>query len=358
MRRRDSFISHRAFCDALAEENMNKVNQGLLNNIGSNFQTQMPELMSSMPMTTTTIKTSIGTSEFDNLDFENPLKLHQEPVTVAFKPVNMTGGMFSITSSGTFFGGPRTSSSSSLQLSSNSSSGFNYHQDSKKGSQISGFHAHMSATALLQKAAQMGATASNSITSPMMQKSFVSSMAGPDQLSPIRTPYTIQQHNTSYDHFQPQPDQSTMVGMNGEGFTNQPVQKGPQGISQTFDTTGGSAIHDMEFSQMFMGIDQNQGFIKNMEQKDSHSSSLFHGRTTVIPERNPTGTLRFGGSDGGNDMATLDLLGIGGTRPQQHQPQLQPQQQRLGMEAKIEPTKVANYEAFPPPTHTWGGFRD
>ncbi|KAG2697378.1 hypothetical protein I3760_07G102500 [Carya illinoinensis] len=358
--RRDSFITHRAFCDALAEEN-NKVNQELMNNVGSNFQTQMQELMSSMPMNTTT-NTSIGTSEFNKLDPKNPLNsLPQEPVPMPFKPMNMTGGMFS-TSSGTLFGGPRTSSSSSLQLSSNSSSGLNYLHDSKNGCQISG-SAHMSATALLQKAAQMGATASNTTNSAMIQKSFVSSMAGPDQLSSIRPPYTgnVQQLNSSYDHFRPQPNhQSNTAGINGSEFTNQLSQRGPrQDISQIFDTIGGSTIQNMLFSQMLMGGDQNQGFIKNTEQEESGSSSLIHGRTKVVPDRNTTVPSSSGGSAAQNSM-TLDLiLGIGGSRPVswQEQQQQQRQQQRLELEAMIEPAKVANYDTFPAIDPTWG-FRD
>ncbi|KAJ4828495.1 hypothetical protein Tsubulata_012459, partial [Turnera subulata] len=363
--RRDSFITHRAFCDALAEEN-NKVNQGLMSNPGpSNLQNQIPELMSSMPLSST--NTSIGMSDFNNFDPKNPLKsLPQDLVPVPFKQMNMSGGMFSSTT-GTLFGGPRSmsSTSSSLQLSSNTTSGFNYLQDGKNGCPISG-SAHMSATALLQKAAQMGATASNSINSPMMQKSFATNMGGPELITntSVRPPsfggiHQQQQQNTasSYDHFPSQPDQ-TMVEINGgpAAFnTSQqppppppPMQKGPQEMSsssQLFETatTGSSAMNDMAmFASFVMGNDQNPaGFMKttNMEHdQDSGSCSggLKHGRNMAMERNASSGApSRYdigGRSEVVGDVMTLDFMGIG-SRPANLLEQQQHHQQRLGMEA-------------------------
>ncbi|KAL5561524.1 hypothetical protein UlMin_031271 [Ulmus minor] len=350
--RRDSFITHRAFCDALAEEN-NKVNQGLINNnSNSNLQNQMPELMPSMASLTTTTNTSIGISEFASFDPKNPLKsVPQDLIPMPFKSMNMAGGMFS-SSSGSLFGSPRgiSSSSSSLQLSSNTSSGFNYLQDSKNGCQIPG-SAHMSATALLQKAAQMGATASNTINSPMMQKSF-SNMAGPDQqLSSVRpqVPYSspIQQHNTSFDHhqFPPQPrdHQSSMVGINGGGFTNPLLSKSPQEIAQLFD---GNSEMGM-FSQMFMGGNSTDHLQNPAQQEDSanNNNNLIKGRNGV--ESSPAAPLRFGGSGtggGGGDMMTVDFLGIGGSRPanlHEHH-----QQQRLDIEG-VRQQRIPIMNPFP-----------
>ncbi|XP_071923407.1 zinc finger protein JACKDAW-like [Coffea arabica] len=347
--RRDSFITHRAFCDALAEEN-NKVNQGLMNSMGPNMQGQMPDFMSSMPMNPNA-NTSMGLSEFNNFDPKNPLKsLPQDLVPMPFKPTNMVGGMFS-SSSGTLFGSPKgiSSSCSGLQLSSNTPSSFNYLQEGKNGSQLSG-SPHMSATALLQKAAQMGATASNTINSPMMQKSFVGSMAGPDQIAgPKSSAYSsMQQHNinnsnnASYENFAThQPDQSGLAGLhNAGGFNPHLLHKGPSQETnhhhhQLFDHSGGaaaagtSAMNDLGmYSGILLGSDQNLGFIKGMDRRgggdDSDSpAGLMQSRGSM--SRSPAaGPTRMRGGNG-SDVTTVDFLGIGVSRP----PNVHEQQQRL-----------------------------
>ncbi|XP_017629983.1 zinc finger protein GAI-ASSOCIATED FACTOR 1-like [Gossypium arboreum] len=324
--RRDSFITHRAFCDAIAEENI-KVNQGLMNNAGSNLQNQMPDLlMSSMPMCND--NTFMGISDFNNFDSKStPLKsLSQELVPMPFRSMNIGGGMFS-SSSGTLFGTTRSisSASSSLQLSSNGSSGFNYLQDTKKGCQIAE-SPHMSATALLQKAAQMGATASNSINSPMMQTSFASSMAGPYQAIRPPTFGGIQQQNISnYDQFPSQTDQSSMVGIS-EGFSNQLMQKSPNEFAQLFQ--GSSAMNEMGMltNMLISGVDRNQGLMKNVEHEGSGSSY------NLLQRRKPTGPSIYGASSGGGNMTTLDFMGIGGSRPTNLHEQ-QHLQQRLELEA-------------------------
>ncbi|WCJ21383.1 C2H2-like zinc finger protein [Euphorbia peplus] len=270
--RRDSFITHRAFCDALAEEN-NKVNQGLI----ANMQHQIPNL-SVNPNTCI----GISSSDFDDPN-KNPLK-DLVPI-MPFKSMhNITSGPMFSTSSATLFAGPRTisssSSTSSLQLSSS-------------GSQIPSSSAQMSATALLQKAAQMGATATNTINSPMMQKTFSTSMSAPE-------PPFQHQTTSAYDTFPS--DQTQMVGiMNGGGIIN---SNNNQMQSPFFD--GGSGMNDMGmFSSMFMGTDSNPGFMKNMEQTEDNC-----GPVLMRGGRAPG---RFGG-EGGDVMTTRDFMGIGGSR--------------------------------------------
>ncbi|KAL1542659.1 zinc finger protein GAI-ASSOCIATED FACTOR 1-like [Salvia divinorum] len=271
--RRDSFITHRAFCDALAEEN-NKVNQGIMGSLGPNLSAQLPDLMSTMPISS---NTSMG--------FSNPLKsLPQDLLPIPFKPINMAAGasMFS-SASGNLFGSPRSmpSSSSGLQLSSNTNpTGDNYHQDSKHLGQIFG-SAQMSATALLQKAAQMGAAATNS---PMMQKNFVSTMAGPDHVS--RPGPSVH----GYESFHNEPTSP----FSGE-FAAQMMQKGPP----LFEGGGDMVMYGG------MLMDQNvpaAGFLKNMVEG--------------------SGEGRMGGGD---DMTTVDFLGVGGSRGQN----LEMNQQRM-----------------------------
>ncbi|XP_057743725.1 zinc finger protein GAI-ASSOCIATED FACTOR 1-like [Arachis stenosperma] len=327
--RRDSFITHRAFCDALTEEN-NRINQqGLTNGVPQNLQNeQVSDLIATMPLSNS------NASELNSNNHNNPLRtLSQEIVPVPFKSMSIGGGIFSPTSSssGTLFGGPKSmhplpTSSSSLQLSSNNSTGFNYFQDSSKNLGLVSSSAHMSATALLQKAAQMGAAASsNSINSPMMQKPFVTTMAGPDQVSGAAT--AMQHHNRnnppSYDHhFNQQADQ----------FFHKRQQEMPLIFEANNNSNDGSTTNNDigMLSTMFMGSDHNT--------QEVGATSLVHERD-LAEGNNQMGAPRFGVS---NDMKTVhDFLGVGGSTSRAtgnlHEPQRhhhhQQEQQRLELEA-------------------------
>ncbi|KAI3884795.1 hypothetical protein MKX03_002827 [Papaver bracteatum] len=384
--RRDSFITHRAFCDALAEEN-NKVNQGLMSNMEVKIQGQVSDLMSSMPINNTL-------PEFTESDAKNPLRSHShsDVMVMPLKPLTMTRGIFS-SSSGTLFNGPRSNSSansSCLQLSANNGlSSFDGLDDGKIGRQLVGT-AHMSATALLQKAAQMGATVSSNInSSPMMQKSFVSSMAGLDnshhQFNSARSssasPFVENNNTSSLDYMQTsQLDHPVHDGMvsSGGGFINQFLQKGlshqemstPKFIDPIKGSGNGndicsspSGMNNMAmFTGLFMGGDQQHGFLKNTEhqqqQHDQNSGTTSMSSTPVksnvncalvsipgaeIAGKNPIGFSRFGDNNN-DDMMTVDFLGVGGLqlRTSTHPNFSEQQRQRMEQFAAISQQRLHN----------------
>lgn len=154
----------------------------------------------------------------------------------------------------------------------------------------------MSATALLQKAAQMGATASSSINSPMMQKSFVTSaMAGPD--------ISITRPSPNYENFQMQQDNN-----NRHHHQN-------QNQNQNHQSNLAAVMNDMGiYSGILMSNDQNNndgGFIKNVTEvldRENHNNSANDNSSHLMGIRNQT----MLGQNGSNDVLTVDFLGIGG----------------------------------------------
>jgi len=274
--RRDSFITHRAFCDALAEEN-NKANEGQIPKIGSNLQCQqIPNLVSSLPINTNVVPNPQqigGTSEFNRGEQKHPLSLPHELMPMpAPKPFNNNTAM-----AGTVFSRSLSSTSSpSLQLSSNIFE--------ENGPHLAAGSPHMSATALLQKAAQMGAT--------VTEKSFSTNMAPPS--------FGVLQ--------QQQP--------NGQSFMNQYMHSGQHqqdpnvNISAQYNGFGGNGMSGgsvgMNGVDMFNAIlDQSKALSKIIEQSNRSSSG---GATNG----GSSAAINVAGSKGSEDVMTLDFLGIGG----------------------------------------------
>lgn len=207
-------------------------------------------------------------SNLSNLDTRIPLSLPHELMPIPTKP---SGAMFSSGTTSLFGGGRSLSNcSSSFQLSANSSTVFEGNAHLSAGS------VSMSATALLQKAAQMGATAS-----PTTHKSFVAGMA-----------------SSTFGPMQNSNDQSQVTAGGNGGF-----------INQFFNANGGIENPAANDVGLINGVlDQTSGLFKNIEQKTSNDKSFFHG-VNSSPGLISSGLTRFSG-----DVMTVDFLGVGGSR--------------------------------------------
>ncbi|GFZ20976.1 indeterminate(ID)-domain 7 [Actinidia rufa] len=149
--RKDSFVTHRAFCDALTEENY-KMNQTLAAAGGMMLHNSNQELFSSsMPASDSNTIMNLSNSHDNNIDSIPPKPLS----------LNSHGSMISTDLDPIFNPRmPRPASFSSI------GSGTNNSSLQAVGSM------YTSATALLQKAAEMGAKISDSSITPILLRGF------------------------------------------------------------------------------------------------------------------------------------------------------------------------------------------
>ncbi|KAI3900872.1 hypothetical protein MKW92_043594 [Papaver armeniacum] len=320
--RRDSFITHRAFCDALAEEN-NKVNQGLMSNMEVKIQGQVSDLMSSMPINNTS-------PEFNESDAKNPFRSHSHSDLMVM-PLN---------SSGTLFNGPRSNSSansSCLQLSANNGlSSFDGLDDGKIGGK------------LINDAKKFCNHRWNIVSKGSGCTTIQHLLLFVENSSSLNTSSLDYMQTSQSDHPIYQPVYAKRI--NQEMSTPKFIDHCSSGMNNMAMFTG-----------LFMGGDQQHGFLKNTEhqhqQHDQNSGTTSISSTPVrsnvnsglvnipgaeIGGKNPIGFSRFGDNNN-DDMMTVDFLGVGGLqlRTSTH-PNFSEQQQRIDQFAAISQQRLHN----------------
>ncbi|KAJ7973353.1 protein indeterminate-domain 2-like [Quillaja saponaria] len=268
--RRDSFITHRAFCDALTEENNKAAYQGQMPKIGQ----QVSDLNSSIPMSTNANPPIVVASEFNHYDSKTPLSLPQELMPMPAKPLtNVAAGTLftrNLSSSNTY-----NPSSPSLQLNSNSSTIFEGNGHPLAGSTL------VSATALLQKAAQMGPTVSGNSG---IENGFVTSMA-PPSFGAMQQDISSQYFGANMGFFNDLVDQSNALSKvdvdqdsrstSTNGFMYGPGNSNGDVMTLDFLGVGGRSRHE-NFHDQQQKKQQEMGLIGGMGQPRSIIQGLNH----------------------------------------------------------------------------------
>ncbi|CAD6250839.1 unnamed protein product [Miscanthus lutarioriparius] len=152
--RKDSFITHRAFCDALAEDN-SRVNHSLATMVGSlhgHQQNIFSHGVPTFPTSPTDVMANLSSNDHNSYSHLRSLS----PYALITRNTSLFSNQVSPKDSGFPLDG---SASSYPYMSMNSP--------------------YMSATALLQKAAEMGAKTSQDPISPLLLKSFPSNVTTP-----------------------------------------------------------------------------------------------------------------------------------------------------------------------------------
>ncbi|XP_062084781.1 zinc finger protein GAI-ASSOCIATED FACTOR 1-like [Humulus lupulus] len=308
--RRDSFITHRAFCDAIAEEN-NKTTSLQRQNISSSTQ---PELVSSIISTINDENdnkyanlqaetTSSDQFKHMMMNMKNPLILdhhhHQSLNNSAMAP---GGSFFSRSSLNNMI--INNGSTTTTNISSSAPLSFDHHHSQNNDHHFGGGgEFYLSATALLQKAAQMGATTVSSASSAMAPSTYASL---DHQLFAKKDHPLLQEYQ-----------------MNSTSTTATTTTATPP--PQFFNVNGNHHNNDIDNNNNNKNVGLFSGLLFDHQ---NHAAGGGGGDSTFMKEMelsmnndNASNVVLHGGNSsssltttGGGDVMTVDFLGIG-SRP-------------------------------------------
>ncbi|XP_057978472.1 protein indeterminate-domain 7 isoform X2 [Malania oleifera] len=305
--RRDSFITHRAFCDALAEESARAINNTtattaanpLLLTSHSHPHLQQPPTSPSLSHLNLPPQQFTAAATAHDLHHAAVLSLKKEPHSfrpeippwLAPPPILCGGGGngngLSSSSSSSIFS-PRLDQ---LDPNPNPNPNHPFHPPPPPS-------AHMSATALLQKAAQMGATMSSKACAP----SSPAGMVGPHQLAHVSSVTTGFGLNLSSRDHSLAPFANKAVSASAGGTNGSTVNDGPNcNTTASLNTTSSAATAASHL------------LLQDMVMSSLSSSSGFDGSSfedALNFGGGGGGSGGGGGGGGGNDGLTRDFLGL------------------------------------------------
>ncbi|XP_048136699.1 zinc finger protein GAI-ASSOCIATED FACTOR 1-like [Rhodamnia argentea] len=174
--RKDSFVTHRAFCDASTEEN-NTMNQNLAASEGGTSQNQTQEVLNPLPG-----DSSSNINSMMNLSFSN------EDMDIPPRPLALNSAGAVIPTIMDPFNNPRASRACMASVGGSNSL-----------SSLGMASAYTSATALLQNAAEMGAKTSDNMISPILFRGFSGYSSG----GPVNSSGSVQDGSSVVNNTDP-----------------------------------------------------------------------------------------------------------------------------------------------------------